>query len=173
MAAELRGSVGTKPAEDRNLVEDLMDVHLNRPGVLPDNDMTMALTGPYVAGLDTVANTTAAFIYAVLKHPEVLEKVRAEADELFSNGEITDEDIRKIPSIRYALMETMRLYPIAVALNRTATRDFEFAGYQIKAGETIYIGTTVPHFLAEHFPDPDRFDIARYEKPRAEHLKPG
>lgn len=173
MVAELRAGAGGKPEHERNLVEDLMDVHLNREGVLPANDLTMALTGPYVAGLDTVANTTAAFIYSVLKHPEVLAKVQAEADALFAGGSITDDDLRKIPSIRYALMESMRLYPIAVALTRTATRDFEFGGYTIKEGEMVYVATTVPHFLDEYFPDPDTFDIGRYEKPRAEHLQPG
>src|SRR5258705_12584090 len=174
MAADLRASAGSKPAEERILVEDLMDAHLNRPGVLPAEDLTMTLTGPYVAGLDTVANTTAAFIYAVLKHPEVLAKVQAEADALFADGTaISDDDVKKIPSVRYALMETMRLYPVAVALTRTATRDFEFAGFPIKAGETIYIGTTVPHFMEEYFPDPERFDIDRYEKPRAEPLNAG
>jgi cytochrome P450 len=173
MATALRATAGSKPEDQRNLVEDLMDVHLNREGVLPAEDLTMALTGPYVAGLDTVANTTAAFVYSVLKHPEVLAKVQAEADELFAGGDITDDDLRKIPSIRYALMETMRLYPIAVALNRTATKDFEFAGHTIKAGEMVYIGTTVPHFMEEYFPDPGTFDIDRYAKPRSEHLQPG
>ncbi|MDG6103412.1 cytochrome P450 [Dactylosporangium aurantiacum] len=173
MVAELRATAGSTPEQERNLVEDLMDVHLNREGVLPANDLTMALTGPYVAGLDTVANTTAAFIYSVLKHPEVLAKVRAEADALFAGGSITDDDLRRIPSIRYALMEAMRLYPIAVALTRTATRDFEFGGYTIKEGEMVYVATTVPHFLDEYFPDPDTFDIGRYEKPRSEHLRPG
>ncbi|MET7399401.1 cytochrome P450 [Dactylosporangium sp. NPDC005572] len=173
MLADLRVTAG-KPDEDRILVDDLVRVHLDRPEALPTQDMTMALTGPYVAGLDTVANTTAAFVYAVLKHPEVLARVQEEADALFAGGgPLQDEDLRKIPSIRYALMETMRLYPIAVALTRTATRDFEFEGHTIRAGETVYVGTTVPHFLEEYFPEPAKFDIARYEKPRSEHLRAG
>lgn len=81
--------------------------------------------------------------------------------------------MRTIPSIRGALMETMRLFPVAVVQMRTATRDFTFHGHRINAGETIYVGTTVPHFLEEFFPDPTRFDIDRYEKPRAEHLRAG
>ncbi|HEV8569578.1 MAG TPA: cytochrome P450 [Actinoplanes sp.] len=70
-------------------------------------------------------------------------------------------------------METMRMYPIAVAQMRTATRDFAFAGQPIKAGETVYVATSVPHFLPEYYPSPDTFDIDRYAKPRAEHLQPG
>jgi cytochrome P450 len=155
------------------LVDDVLKAHREKPAVMPSEDLTLALTGPFVAGLDTVANTTAAFLYAVLKHPAAYARVRAEADELFAAGPVTEQALRGIPAIRGALMETMRLYPIAVAQMRTATRDFEFHGHRIAEGESIYIGTSVPHFLDDYYPSPGTFDIDRYEKPRAEHLKPG
>jgi cytochrome P450 len=155
------------------LVDDIMRAHRDDPAVMPADDLVMGVTGPYVAGLDTVANTLASFVYAVLKHPQVHARVRAEADELFSRDEITEKDLRGIPAIRGALMETMRLYPIAVAQMRTATRDFSFEGHPIAAGENVYLGTSVPHFLDEYFPDAKSFDIDRYEKPRAEHLQAG
>lgn len=155
------------------LIDDLLRANRENPAAMPDSDLMISVTGPYVAGLDTVANTISAFVYAVLKHPEVLKRVQAEADELFSRGGITEKDLRGLPAIRGALMETMRLYPIAVVQMRTATRDFTFQGHRIAAGETLYIGTSVPHFLEEFFPDPMRFDIDRYEKPRAEHMRAG
>ena len=37
----------------------------------------------------------------------------------------------------------------------------------------IYIGTSVPHFMEEYWPKAKTFDIDRYQKPRAEHLRPG
>jgi cytochrome P450 len=155
------------------LLDDLLRANRENPRAMPDSDLMISVTGPYVAGLDTVANTVAAFVYAVLKHPDVHQRVRKEADDLFAAGTPTEKDLRGIPSIRGALMETMRLYPIAVAQMRTATRDFTFHGHRIAEGETLYIGTSVPHFMAEFFPDPERFDIDRYEKPRAEHLQAG
>ena len=174
MAADLRARAGQTPPERRNLVEDIMAAHLERPGVVPAQDLAMTLTGPYVAGLDTVANTTAAFVYAVLKHPEVLAQIRAETDALFGSGApVGDDDVRRLPATRYALMETMRLFPVAVTLIRTAARDFTFAGHAVKEGEMVYIGTTVPHFMDEYFAEPEKFDLTRYEKPRSEHLKPG
>jgi len=174
MAADLKARAGQTPPDERNLVEDLIDAHLHRPDLLPAEDLVLTLTGPYVAGLDTVANTTASFVYAVLKHPEVLARIQAEADALFSSGEpIGDDDVRRLPATRYALMETMRLFPVAVAMIRTATRDFTFAGHAIKEGEMVYIGTSVPHFMEEYFAEPATFDITRYEKPRAEHLQSG
>jgi cytochrome P450 len=155
------------------LVDDIMRVHRDNPAAMPAADLVLSLTGPYVAGLDTVANTLAAFVYAVLKNPEVHARVRGEADELFAKGDITAANLRGIPAIRGALMETMRLYPIAVAQMRTATRDFRFAGHLIAEGETVYIGTSVPHFLEEYYPDAKKFDIDRFEKPRAEHMQAG
>jgi cytochrome P450 len=119
-----------------SLVRDIMHAHVTNPRAMPAEDLVLSLTGPYVAGLDTVANTVGAFVYAVLKHPEVLARVQAEADALFAGGgSLDDESLRKIPAIRGALMETMRMYPIAVAQMRTVTRDFTFAGHPIKAGE--------------------------------------
>ncbi len=155
------------------LVDDIMRAHAENPSAMPPHDLPMALTGPYIAGLDTVANTTASFVYAVLKHPEVLARITAEADAVFADGSIDEKDLGRLPSVRGALMETMRMYPIAVAQMRTATRDFAFAGHPIKAGETVYVATSVPHFLPEYYPSPDTFDIDRYAKPRAEHLQPG
>ncbi len=173
MIAEYRAGKASRDPAKRNLVDDIMEAHDRDPELIPASDLILSLTGPFVAGLDTVANTTSAFVYAVLKHPEVLERVRSEADALFANGPIDEADLKRVPSIEGAIMETMRLYPIAVAQMRTATRDFEFAGYQIRAGELLYVATSVPHFMEEYYPRPQEFDIDRYQKPRAEHLQSG
>jgi cytochrome P450 len=173
MIAEYYAGKDARDPARRNLVDDIMEAHERDPDLIPGSDLILSLTGPFVAGLDTVANTTAAFVYAVLKHPEVLERVRAEADALFAQGPIGELDVKRIPSIDGAIMETMRLYPIAVAQMRTATRDFDFAGYRIREGELLYMATSVPHFMEEYFPNPEKFDIDRYAKPRAEHLNSG
>ena len=162
------------PVDQRTLVDDIMAANLERPDLFPDSDLVLSLTGPYVAGLDTVANTLAATVYAVLKHPEVRERVTAEADALFAGGIIDENTLTTaIPSINGAISEAMRLYPIAVAQMRTATQDFVFEGMQIKADELLYVATSVPHFMAEFFPNPMQFDIDRYAKPRAEDRAPG
>ena len=173
MIAEYHATRESRDPARRNLVDDIMEAHERDPDLIPASDLILSLTGPFVAGLDTVANTTAAFVYAVLKHPEVLERVRNEADAVFAQGSIDEADLKRMPSIEGAIMETMRLYPIAVAQMRTATRDFEFAGHRIREGELLYVATSVPHFMEEYYPNPEVFDIDRYAKPRAEHLQPG
>ena len=64
-----------------------MIAHAERPDLIPDSDLVLSLTGPYVAGLDTVANTLAATVYAVLRHPEVRQRVIAESDALFAGDD--------------------------------------------------------------------------------------
>ncbi|HEU0198210.1 MAG TPA: cytochrome P450 [Nevskiaceae bacterium] len=156
------------------LTDDIMAANIEKPSVMPDSDLIVTLTGPYVAGLDTVANTTASIVYTILKHPEVKRRVLEEVDAVFAAGELDEASFMKsIPSLNGAIMETMRLYPIAVAQMRTANKDFTFHGHAIKEGELLYIGTSVPHFMQEFYPDPMKFDIDRYAKPRAEHLQQG
>ncbi len=169
-----RSRYGTLKDDEKNLLDDIYEAHVKTPNVMPANDLVLAMTGPYVAGLDTVANTTASIIYTVLKHPEVKARVLAEVDAFFASGPIDEESLfQSIPALQGAIMETMRLYPIAVAQMRTATRDFDFEGHRIREGEMIFIATSVPHFMDEYFPNAKKFDIDRYAKPRAEHLKPG
>ena len=154
MIKDAKARYATTRPEDRNLIDDIMAAHIETPEKMPESDLIVSLTGPYVAGLDTVANTTSAAVYCVLKHPEVKARVLKEVDDLFAAGDLDEEGLlRKLPALNGAIMETMRLYPIAVAQMRTASRDFVFEGHQIHAGEMIYVGTSVPHFMEEYWPN--------------------
>lgn len=174
MIADFHAKRGSKREEDKNLIDDIMQAHLDTPEVMPASDLILTITGPYVAGLDTVANTTSAIVYTVLKHPDVYARILAEVDELFATENV-DEDglMKRLPTLNGAIMETMRLYPIAVAQMRTATKDFVFQGHLIREGELMYVATSVPHFMQEFYPEPDKFDVDRYAKPRSEHMQSG
>ncbi|WP_028080213.1 cytochrome P450 [Solimonas soli] len=166
---------GAVAEEFKTLIDDVMEAHQRDPELIPAGDLVMLMTGPYVAGLDTVANTTSAIVYTVLKHPEVLARIHAEVDALYAKGRPVNEDefMKELPALNGAIMETMRLYPIAVAQIRTANKDFMFGGHLIREGEMIYLGTAVPHFQSEFYADADKFDIDRYGKARAEHMQVG
>ncbi len=161
---------GTLP---NNLLGDIMRAHIDDPTFVQKRDLAMLLTGPYVAGLDTVANTLAGCTYGILKTPGVLERVQAEADALYEKETITEADIRELPYIQGCIKEAMRIWPVAVAQMRTTNHDIEFEGHIIPEGEMILIGTSVPHYLEEYFPDPTKFDPERYNEDRKEHMKPG
>ena len=131
---------GTLP---KNLLGDVMRGYLNDPELIQKRDLKLLLTGPYVAGLDTVANTLAAAVYGILKTPGVAAKVQTEADALFSKDVVTERDVLGLDYIQNCLKEAMRLWPIAVAQMRTTNHDMEFEGFVIPKDETIFIGTSV------------------------------
>jgi cytochrome P450 len=158
---------------ERLLVEALLKARDATPEVLTSRDLSMALIGPYIAGLDTVANTLGGLLYLVLRHPDALRRMRVEADAVLRRPHLDDTVLEEMPSVQGAVQETMRLYPIAIAQPRTAAMDFRFADHLIRAGETVYCAVGVPHFLEEFFPDPMRFDIDRYTPQRREHARPG
>ena len=158
--------------EGRDLIDELLERHQADPQFLPEADLKLAVLGPSIAALDTISSTCAFMVYAVLKHPEVLEKIQQEADRLFADGEPTLEGLREMDTTHRAAMETMRMWPIAPLQFRTVTNAFELHGHRIPAGEEVIIATTVPHYLPECFPDPYRFDIDRYTPERAEHRRP-
>ena len=158
--------------EKGDLIDDVIDRHESDPQFLPEADLKIAALGPYIAALDTIPSTCAFMVYAVLKHPDVFQKIRREADRLFADGEPTLDGLREMDATHRAAMETMRMWPIAPLLFRTVTNAFEFGGHRIEAGQNVVIATTVPHYLPGCFPDPHRFDIDRYTPERAEHRRP-
>ncbi len=166
------GSMRERHGAEPDLIDDLLDLHDADPKFFPEADLKIAAMGPFVAALDTVAGTCAFMLYALLRHPDVLERVRDEADELLSGSAPADQTLREMDTMHRAAMETMRMYPVTPLLVRTAANSFEFAGHRIPAGERVMIATAVPHYLPEFFPEPERFDIDRYGPERAEHRQP-
>jgi len=172
MVAQFKAYADTGELPD-NLLGDVYQAHIDDPEFIQARDLSVLLTGPYVAGLDTVANTVSAATYGILKTPGVLEKVQAEADALYAKETVTEADIRGLDYIQGCLKEAMRIWPIAVAQMRTTNHDLEFEGHIIPKDELIFIGTSVPHFMEEYFPNPFKFDPERFNEERREHMKPG
>jgi cytochrome P450 len=159
------------PGENRarDLVDDVIDARDLEGKPYQEGMILSAAVSPYIAGQDTVASTLGFLIYAILKHPEVLKRVQAEVDEVFSRGTPAASDLKNMPALHGTAMETLRMYPIAFALPRKTIKSFTYAGHQINAGSIVMIGTGINHYLPEYFPNPEQFNIDRYDQPR----KPG
>ena len=164
-----------EPANGRepDLVDDLLAAQAEGRHTFTERDLIIASVGPFIAGLDTAANTCAFMMYALLGDPPALQRVQADADALFAAGTPDPATLKDLPALRGAVMETMRLYPIAPFLGRTSTRTFDFEGHTVAAGEGLLVATTLPHRLPDCFADPERFDIDRFAPPRNEHQRAG
>lgn len=172
LVSEHQASKREKP----DLVDVLLDAHKDEryADVLGGAaQLRYAATGPFVAGLDTVANECTFMLYALLNHPHILAQCVEEADQLFSNGIPTLAQVKDADVLRRTTQETLRLHSIAPVVARTAAKTFAFAGHRVQQGQSVIIGTTVSHFLPHLYPDPYTFDIGRYTEDRKEHKQRG
>ena len=157
----------------RDLVDDMVELNRQDPEFLPKQDLRAALLTPFFAGLDALSSICAVMSYILVRRPDLRERMTQEADRFFASGVPDIGMLRQADVTKRVAMEALRMYPPFPALVRVASQPFEFGGYRIGEGERIIVGTTVPHYLPECFPDPERFDIDRYSPERMEHRQPG
>lgn len=160
-------------AERNDLVDDILAA-VSRGETIRDENVRLLTLGPLFGGIDTASNTSAFALYNILARPEVRDRVMAEVREAFSQGPVPGWDAFKdMTALRGAMMETLRMYPVAYLASRHVAKTFEFAGHTIREGEHLFVATAVPHFLDEYYPNPHTFDIDRYGADRREHAQPG
>jgi cytochrome P450 len=129
--------------------------------------------GPMLAGIDTVANSLSFMLYALLAHPDVGLRVQAEVDTAGSDGTLSWEQLKQMPDLQGAMMETLRRYPVAGGHRARVARPLTLAGYRLEPGSEVEVAMTVPHFLEELYANPMQFDLERFRPPRNEQRKPG
>ena len=174
--AEIHGTHSPAQRQNvrRDLVDDLMDLHYSDPQYLPETDLEFAFIAPLIAG-HYVGSATSFALYELMTHPELAERITAEADALFAGGdpEAANLDMEAIDVAHRFIMENLRLHPVIPVHNRTAANAFQVDGKMVPARSTVMVAFPASHFMAENFEEPDKFDIDRFAPPRNEHRKRG
>lgn len=116
-----------------------------------------------MAAHDTITSSATTLAYELARAPEWQDRLRAEV-EAICPGErpIGYDDLPKLPLTEMAFKETLRLHPPVPAIPRRAIKDFEFAGHHIPAGTFLSINPLHTHGMANHWPQPERFDPMRF-----------
>jgi len=170
----INNKLRTNESSNSDVVDAMLDLYRSNPEFLPERELRVSCLGPIFSGLHTTASTGASAMYLLLKHPEIMEEVRTEADLFFNKWEEEGEISFKIMDVtKRTIMETLRLYNPFASIFRYSINTFDFGGYTIPVGTRILIPTSVPHFCSEFFFEPERFDIDRYLPDRAEHNRAG
>jgi cytochrome P450 len=95
-------------------------------------------------GIETTEGMIANALLHLLTNPGELARVRAEPS--------------LVPG---AVEESLRLEPAAATIDRYATRDVEFGGAPIRAGDLMTISIAAANRDPSAFADPDRYDVTR------------
>ena len=102
----------------------------------------------FSAGAETTRNAVAGGLLALADHPDQLQALRA--------------DLALLPT---AVEEMVRWTSPSPSKRRTATRDVELAGREIKAGQKVQIWEGSANRDSEVFPDADAFHVGRKPNP--------
>ena len=161
------------PPEDKSR-RDMLDVLVTIADENGDPRFSAdEVTGMFIslmfAGHHTSSGTSAWTLIELLRNQKVLAEITAELDTLYADGqEVSFHALRQIPKLENVIKETLRLHPPLIILMRVAQDEFEVAGHVIHKGDFVAASPAISNRIPEDFPDPERFDPARYDKPREE-----
>jgi len=117
------------------------------------------------ASFESTAAVFSWSLHYTAKHPEILEKVRAEyktlIDELGENIP-TPNQLAKLDYSLRVMKESQRMNPSAPMLVRRATETFNYEGFTIPKGCSVGIGIPSSHHDPEFLEAPYKFDPDRF-----------
>ncbi len=134
-------------ARRENPTDDLTSVlvHSEVEGqMLEEHEIVMGFFLLVAAGNDSTRSTYASGMRALMEDREQLQMV------------IDDPSL--IPGV---VEESLRMFPAFAHFRRTATRDVELNGKQIKEGEKVVMWYASSNRDETRYEDPDRFDVLR------------
>jgi cytochrome P450 len=131
-------------------------------GQMTDTQLRDEVMTIFLAGHETTANALTWTWYLLSQNPDAETKLHAELDAVLEGRLPTFEDVAQLKYTEMVLAESMRLYPPAWAIGRLAIGEVELAGYVVPKKSLVLMSQYVMHHDARYFPDPLRFDPARW-----------
>ncbi|MCW3006865.1 MAG: Cytochrome [Solirubrobacterales bacterium] len=129
------------PTDD--LTSVLVHAQLDGQG-LEEHEIVMGFFLLMAAGNDSTKATYCSAMRALIEHPD-------QRDQLLADPSL-------VPS---AVEEALRMFPAFAHFRRTATRDTELNGAQIREGDKVVMWYVSSNRDETRYEDPDRFDVTR------------
>jgi cytochrome P450 len=170
--AQARARLAAEPAlhaAPANLIEAMIVARDNPGSGLTDRDVAGNVLTMLLAGEDTTANTLAWMIYLLSRHPDALDRARAEVRTVLGEDREPTrlEQLAAMDYVESCAHETMRLKPVAPIQVQQAARDTVVAGVEMPARGLMIFLTRPAAMDARHFAEPEAFDPARWSKDQA------
>lgn len=123
-----------------------------------DEALTMLM-----AGHETTANALTFALWLVAKHGEVQERMFEEVRGVCGDREPGAEDCPRLKYVEMVFAESLRLYPPAWVVARTAKESYTMrTGEFIPKGAHLIVSQLVVHHDPRWWPEPLRFDPERF-----------
>jgi cytochrome P450 len=126
---------------------------------LRDEAMTI-----FLAGHETTANALTFSWLLLSRFPAALRDLRAELAQVLGGRSPGAEDLQRLSLPRRIVLESMRLYPPAWIISRSAMEADEIGGYEIPAGSIVFVSPYVLHRHPGAWENPEGFDPSRFAR---------
>lgn len=120
------------------------------------------------AGHETLTSALGTFCISLAKHPDVLERARAEVRQIVPDGSLTLEHLKQMTYLEMVLKEVLRLVAPVGGGFRKVTQPCEFNGYQLPEGWAVLYQIADTHEDSSVYTNPEQFDPERFSPERAE-----
>jgi cytochrome P450 len=117
----------------------------------------------FLAGHETTANAMTWTWYLLSQYPEVETALHDELREVLGSRAPSFNDVPQLKYTEMVLAESMRLYPPVWALGRLADKTSQLRGFTVPRKALVIMSQHVMHRDSRYFPDPLRFDPARWQ----------
>jgi cytochrome P450 len=127
-----------------------------------------------MAGHETTANALGWALYLLAQHPDADQRLYEEVRAAIAGRDCFEPaDLERLPYTKMVILETLRLYPPAWFVGRTALEDVEIGGFAIPRGSSVLMSQFVAHRDRRYFEDAGSFRPERWTEAYAASLPRG
>eukprot|EP00090_Calanus_glacialis_P026770 TRINITY_DN42081_c0_g1_i1.p1 TRINITY_DN42081_c0_g1~~TRINITY_DN42081_c0_g1_i1.p1 ORF type:complete len:495 (+),score=97.38 TRINITY_DN42081_c0_g1_i1:91-1575(+) len=153
---------------------DLLIKSSEEGSVLTDQEIQDEVDTFMFEGHDTTASSLAVTIYLIALDKTIQKKCQEELDGIFGSSAraATSEDLVRMKYLTACIKESLRLYGSVPGIGRVTSEPVEIEGHVIPPGTEISLILMVLHRDSKYFPDPEKFDPARFYIDQAQERHP-
>lgn len=151
----------------------MMDATASKTGEsMSDRELVDEVATMIIAGHETSGGTLNWAWYLLAEDDGAEAEMAAESLSVCPDGDLQFEQIKDLVFTQQVVEESLRLYPPVWLYTRKALEDDVIGGYDIKAGDNIFLSPYLTQRLPAYWPDPDSFQPGRFAPEKEEERVP-
>ncbi|BFI28323.1 protein MpCYP829-like13 [Marchantia polymorpha subsp. ruderalis] len=146
-----------------NTEEDFLDVLLAKSNI-SRVQIKVLLLDIILAGGETIPDTIVWAMTELLRHPNVMERLQNELDDVIGKERLVEEsDLKKLEYLQAVVKETLRLHPVGVlGVPHVSIEATKVAGYDIPASTRVMVNFYAIGRDPKVWENPLKFDPSRF-----------
>jgi cytochrome P450 len=129
---------------------------------LGDAELRDELMTLLAAGHETTATALCWAFEQILRHPEVLARIRRELDEVTGGATLAPDHLASLEYLDATIKEALRVRPPVPGVGRVLKAPVVLGGYRLPAGTMVAPSVYLTHHNPRLYPEPERFRPERF-----------